>query len=452
MRKLRVIAVREYLAAVRTKTFLIGLLLMPIMMGASGLVQWLLRDVVDTGDKAFIVVDRTPGQQLLQVIQRGLDEYNQTRIFAPGTRQQIKPRFVVKVVEPSSEIKSAIEMQHLELSDQVRGGKLRGFLEVSGKDIFGSGVPGMVPPPEDAASVEILYETNRPADEDFAKYVKEVLEKKVRDELALRARLAPAALNRMLRPVALKSRGLTTRDPQTGLIQEASEESKIASLLMPVGLMVLMFMVVFMSATPLMQGVVEEKMQRIAEVLLGSVRPFELMMGKLLGMVGVSLTISVVYLGGVYWLAQRFGFAEFLSLDLLAWFVLFQCLAALMYGSLFIAVGAACTDMKETQNLLWPVMLLAMIPIFLAGNVMREPNSPVSTSLSFFPLATPMLMIVRIAIPPGLPWWQPALGVALVVATTLLCVYAAGRIFRVGMLLQGKGARVSDIARWVIRG
>jgi ABC-type Na+ efflux pump permease subunit len=452
MRKLRVIAVREYLAAVRTKTFVIGLLLMPIMMGSSGLVQWLLRDVVDTRDKTFAVVDRTPGQQLLSTIERGVEEYNKTKAEDPKTHQQVKPHFKVLVVEPSSDTKAAIENQHLELSDQVREGKLRGFLEVRSKDVFGPGAPGLVPAGEDAAFVEVLYETNRPADEDFARYVKEITEKKVRDGLALRAGLAPAALDRMLRPVALKSRGLTTRDPETGQIKEASEESKIAALLMPVGLIALMFMVVFMSATPLMQGVVEEKMQRIAEVLLGSVRPFELMMGKLLGMVGVSLTISVVYLGGIYWLAQRFGFAEFLSMDLLAWFVLFQCLAALMYGSLFIAVGAACTDMKETQNLLWPVVLLAMLPIFFMGNVMREPNNPVVTGMSFFPLATPMLMIARQAIPPGLPWWQPTLGAVLVVATTLLCVYAAGRIFRVGILLQGKGARVSDIARWVLRG
>jgi ABC-2 type transport system permease protein len=76
----------------------------------------------------------------------------------------------------------------------------------------------------------------------------------------------------------------------------------------------------------------------------------------------------------------------------------------------------------------------------------------VATALSFFPFATPMLMVTRQAIPPGLPLWQPVVGGLLVVATTVFCVYAAGRIFRVGILLQGKGARLSDIARWVFRG
>ena len=95
--------------------------------------------------------------------------------------------------------------------------------------------------------------------------------------------------------------------------------------------MILMFMVVLMCATPLMQGVVEEKMQRIAEVLLGSVQPFPLMMGKLLGMAGVSLTIAAVYLGGAYWAAHHYGFAEYVGIDLLLWFLLYQTLAALMF-------------------------------------------------------------------------------------------------------------------------
>jgi ABC-type Na+ efflux pump permease subunit len=182
------------------------------------------------------------------------------------------------------------------------------------------------------------------------------------------------------------------------------------------------------------------------------VRPFELMLGKLLGMTGVSLTITAVYLGGAWWAAHRYGFADNVGGGLLAWFCAFQALAALMYGSLFIAIGAACTDMKETQNLLWPVMLLACLPLFALGSVLQEPNSPVSTGLSFFPFATPMLMIARQGVPPGPAWWQPPLGAALVLATTLACVWAAGRIFRVGILMQGKGARPGEMLKWVLRG
>ena len=106
-------------------------------------------------------------------------------------------------------------------------------------------------------------------------------------------------------------------------------------------------------------------------------------------MTAVSLTISAVYLGGAYWAAYHYGLSESIGGGLMAWFLVFQTLAALMFGALFIAVGAACTDMRETQNLLWPVMLLATLPMFFLGPLMRSPDSPVIVGLSYFPFATP---------------------------------------------------------------
>jgi ABC-type Na+ efflux pump permease subunit len=123
-----------------------------------------------------------------------------------------------------------------------------------------------------------------------------------------------------------------------------------------------------------------------------------------------------------------------------------------MYGALFIGVGAACSDIRDTQTMLWPVMLLAMLPLFVWINVAKEPTSTFSTVTSFIPTATPMLMIIRIAVPPGIPWWQPALGLVLMLITTVVCLYLAGRIFRVGILMQGKGASIRDLARWIVRG
>jgi ABC-2 type transport system permease protein len=108
--------------------------------------------------------------------------------------------------------------------------------------------------------------------------------------------------------------------------------------------------------------------------------------------------------------------------------------------------------MKEAQSLMWPVMVLAVLPMMVGFVVIKEPNSSFATWASFFPPATPMLMMARQAVPPGIAPWQPVLGMVLVLLATLCCVYAAGRIFRVGILMQGKGAKVGDIVRWVIRG
>ena len=123
-----------------------------------------------------------------------------------------------------------------------------------------------------------------------------------------------------------------------------------------------------------------------------------------------------------------------------------------MFGSLFIAVGAACTDIKETQSLLMPVMMLAVFPMFFLVKVIQEPDGAVATGLSFFPFATPSIMVARTAIPPGTPIWQPILGIVIVLVTTLFCVWVASRIFRVGLLMQGKGASFVELAKWVWKG
>jgi ABC-type Na+ efflux pump permease subunit len=217
--------------------------------------------------------------------------------------------------------------------------------------------------------------------------------------------------------------------------------------------MMLMFMAIMVGATPLVQTVLEEKMAKISEVLLGSIPPFQLMLGKLLGTVGVSVTLVSFYLAGAFFALWYAGYSEYFpSVSLLIWVVLFQILAVLMYGSLFSAVGAAVSDMKEAQSTMLPVMIIAMSPMFIWIQVVQNPSSRFSLFVSLFPPATPMLMVIRQSVPPGVPTWQPVLGIVLVLLTTLICVFCAGRIFRVGVLIQGKGASYWQMLQWIVRG
>jgi ABC-2 type transport system permease protein len=433
MRKMWVIAAREYNSAVRTKAFIIGLLLMPLLMGGSIIMQVLFKDVRDTRTKHFAVVDRTPSAEVFDKL-----------------KKQLSPLFELHKEEPAQNV----DEQRWELSEKVRKGELFGFLDI-GRDAL-TAEPGPIDPKTGKPQAinkyaEVRYQSNRPTFLDFSQLADKAVNDAALEERAKNMGKSFEELQKAAAPVPFVSKGLTTRDAK-GNPKDATEESRIAAFLVPFILTLLMFMVIMMSATPLMQGVVEEKMQRIAEVLLGSVSPFQLMMGKLIGMTGVSLTIMAVYLGGGLLSAKHFGVTEFISPGLVLAFLGFQALAALMFGSLFIAVGAACTDMKETQNLLMPIMLLACLPMFVMMSVLQEPNGPVATGLSYFPFATPTLMIARMAVPPGIPWWQPVVGVVITLVTTVLCVFAAGRIFRVGILMQGKGARLSEIVRWVLKG
>src|SRR5262249_17844795 len=161
--------------------------------------------------------------------------------------------------------------------------------------------------------------SNSPTYDAFHRWVDRVVTEAVQERrfVAAHADLSRERIKAIMQPVPVIAKGLSARNAQTGEIEEGADENPVASLLIPGGLMMLMFMMVLVGSTPLMQGVVEEKMQRIAEVLLGSVQPFQLMMGKLLGMVGVSLTLAVVYLGGAYWAAYRYDVVQFIPLDVL---------------------------------------------------------------------------------------------------------------------------------------
>jgi ABC-2 type transport system permease protein len=441
-----VIASREYNATVRTRAFVIGLLLVPLLMSGSIVMQKLLGGFRDTTALTYAVVDRGNDPGVLAALEAGVNEHN-AHVKDSDTGPQVRPKFVLEKVTASGDSDQAIDDLRVQLSERVRKGELDGFLEI-GPEV------AEAPPPGDPQAEKdfrgLRYQTNHPTHQAFPDLAKAMVTAAVQQRRAREAHLDPALARAVMRPVALQTKGLTKL--KDGKAFDETDQGRFAPVIVPGAMMVLMYMIVLMGSTPLMQGVVEEKMNRVAEVLLGSVRPFQLMLGKLIGMTGVSLTMTAVYLGGMYWAARHYEFAEYISPELVAWFLFFQALASLMYGSLFIAVGAACTDLKETQALMWPVLILAMIPMFVLGIVLQEPNGPVATVLSFFPFATPSLMMARLGVPPGVALWQPIAGAGVVIATTLLCVYAAGRIFRVGLLLQGKGADFAQMFRWIVRG
>jgi len=449
MRKVFVIAAREYRAAVRSKAFVVTLVLMPVLMGASAGVQVLFKKFEDTTEKKFAVVDRSPGGRIAEALTADAATYNSLLITDPKTGDRIHPAMSLEVIAPSSSDPEAVQRQRFDLSRRVEAGELEAIVEI-GPEVY-----SLRPDPNpDAAedSQAVRWQAKKLGESFATRY----LERRVNDAVQ-RHRFAEAGydagkVRALQQPVPLKVKGLTRENKQTGQIEDAADEQRLAHFFLPAILIALMFMVIMVGATPAMQGIVEEKGQRIAEVLLGSVTPFELMAGKLLGVVGVSLTMAGVYLAGGLFVAHRYGLTEALSLGLIAWFLVFLVLALLIYGSLFIAVGAAAGDIKDTQTLLMPIMLVACLPFFALGPIMMDPNGKVAVACSFFPFATPMLLVARQAVPPGVPTWQMATGIAIVLATTIFCVWAAGRIFRVGILMQGKSATFAEMWRWVRAG
>ena len=445
MRKTLVVAIREYLVSVKTKAFLIGLLMMPLMMGGSFIVGALMSGRVDTKDKRIAVADYTG--RLFNGLDAAARRRNETVIFqGEGTaRKQILPRFVLEKVDIDGAGSSGgTDMQRLslQLSNRIRKGELMAFVVIGPNVIDASKEPGQT---------NLNYYSNTPTYTDALQWITGVLNEQVQQLRLEGAAIDSKVVRQLTQRVPVGNLGLVQIDA-AGNITSAVETNQVANFLTPFAMVFLMFMLIMATTTPLLNSTLEEKTQRIAEVLLASIPPFQLMAGKLLGIMGVSLTMATVYLSGAYAALNRAGYVQYFPWQSIWWFLGFLCLAVLMYGSIFIAIGAGVSDMKEAQSMMTPVMLLVVSPMFVLQYILREPASTLSLVMSLFPPATPMLMIIRQTVPPGIPSWQPWLGVALVILTSLIFVFAAGRIFRVGILMQGNGAKISDMFRWALRG
>jgi ABC-2 type transport system permease protein len=450
MRKILVVAKREYQAAVKTKAFLVTLILMPVMMIASGGVQALFRKFDDKQEKRFAILDRTPDQVLAKGLEAAVEAYNQNVAFRVDTGKGDGPPFKLEVIAPATGDDAAKKLQRYELSQRVEKRELEGILEIGSK---------VLEPGERFPDVEIIeddmairFQARNPTQAIFRRWADRTLNQIIQLVRFGEKGVLPDQVEKVQRPVLIKNKSLTRLDPATGEYREDSDKTQIVNLLLPVSMIGIMFMIIVIGATPAMQGVVEEKQQRIAEVLLGSLSPSELMAGKLLGVVAVSLTMAGVYLTGGYILADQFDMTQALSLKLVLTFFWMLVLALLIYGSLFIAVGAAANDLKESQTLLTPIMLIASLPFFALAPIMADPNGTVARIASAFPFSTPVLLTARQSVPPGVPLWELVVGSVITLATCLFCVWAAGRIFRIGFLMQGQGVKFGDLIKWIFKG
>ncbi len=450
MRKIRAIALREYLAAVRAKAFLVTILLMPVMIGGSIGLQTLFQKLEEGKEKRIAVIDRTPNEQIAKGLESGMKVLDELVSTDPEKAKFMGPKITLEIITPCALTTAAMAQQRFEVSQRIEKGDFAALIEI-GPDVFI--VAGLL---SDRSKVEdkeaVRVQLKNPMQRNWLGRAEQLINQSVVQKRLADKNVSIIGISEMMRPVVIKQKSLTRRDPKSGELVDESDETKVINFVLPAVLIGLMFMVIMIGATPAMHGIIEEKSQRIAEVLLGSATPFQLMAGKLLGIIGVALTMSVVYLGGGCFMMSYFGYADLLPVRVLIWYVPMLLLALLIFGSLFIAVGAAAADIKDTQTLLMPIMLFACLPMFALLPIMQDPNGPIARVCSFFPFATPMLLVARESVPPGVPWWEMLAGIALVLATTLVCVWAAGRIFRVGILMQGKGPKFADLIRWAIRG
>ncbi|MFH1373663.1 MAG: ABC transporter permease [bacterium] len=436
-RVLRLIA-REYKMMVRTKGFIIGLVIMPVLMCGSLIAMRLIGDRTDTTDQRVAVVDYSGvmSEKLIELA----EERNQERVHDKTTGKKIRPAFLFEIIKPNTSNPAG---QRLELSNKVRDGQYYAFVEI-GSDVLHPG--------EDSAHVRIAYHARRAVLDKIPGWLESQVNSHLRILRLNEAGVNDSTIEEALMWIGVEKLGLVDIDPATGEVRQARESSKLETIGLPAAFMILMFVMIMFGVTPLLSAVMEEKSQRIAEVLLGSVTPFELMMGKVLGGVAVALTVSTFYVVVVIVSAVYMGFLHYIPVTVLPWFYVYMLLAVFMFGAFSSALGALCSDPKDAQNLMFPSMFPVMLPMFVMIPVAKTPLADFATWLSFIPPFTPTLMLVRLATPMSIPSWQPWVGLLGVLAFAIGVVWISGRIFRVGILMQGKPPRLVDLVRWAVKG
>jgi ABC-2 type transport system permease protein len=224
---------------------------------------------------------------------------------------------------------------------------------------------------------------------------------------------------------------------------------------------ILIYMSIFIYGAQVMRGVIEEKTSRIIEVIVSSVKPFQLMMGKIVGvgLVGLTqfvlwiiLSAAISYLVGhnvstqnpLYAFIQNLGSSAGYELT---FFIFYWITGFLFYSSLFAAVGSAVDSETETQQFMFPITLPLLFTYILSVSYLfQAPDSALAQWLSIIPLSAPVAMMVRI--PFGVPAWQLALSMALMIGGFLFSTYVAARIYRVGILMYGKKTNFKELAKW----
>jgi len=436
MNKILTLFKREYRAAVRTKSFIISLVLVPIMMGGGFLAMLIMNRNQDTEDKHFVVVDHTASFE--KYLLDTLAKRNRTAIFHSTTGEQVAPAYLVDFQDPDIEDPTG---QQLVLSNRVKSSELHAFIEIG---------PGFIKSPRDSTAY-LKYYSEHAFNDQIRYWFSDVLNKRAQRMRATDMKLDLDQTEDLVRWNGVQGMGLVTVDKKTGEQQEAERTNELETFLIPYVLVILMFMLVMMGGIPLLSMVMEEKNEKIAEVLLGTVTPFQFMMGKVSGGVGVSLTTAAIYVGAGVFTLNYLGMESLIPYDVLPWFFIFAFLFILMVGSGMAALGATCNDNKDAQSLTFPGILPAILPLFLIAPVIQDPTGPLATTLSLIPPFTPSMIVIRLATPVTIPMWQPVVGLLGVILYTWFTVWIGARIFRTAILIQGQKPTVANLFKYAFK-
>jgi ABC-type Na+ efflux pump permease subunit len=426
------IARREYIAMIGTKAFLLTLVMMPLLMFGGLIAMPLVGRIEGTQQRRIVIADATG--QLYDTLAQAAAARNTVAEQANSAgdeadKNPMEGPLEIYQVEPADAADLTMD-QKLRYSDQIRDGELYALVEIPQQIMDTSA---------SADDRKIRYVSNSGTLSEVRGWISGVVSQTLRTQRLRDAGIDPELVATAEVPVQVAAVRPYKRQKDGEPAGNEAEEESLATVFAPFLMMMLMFVVIFLAAQPMLESAMEEKTHRISEVLLGCVTPTQMMAGKLLGNVAGSMVIFVVYGVGGFFLLSRFDMLHLLPTKVIFWFLVFQIAGVLLYSSVFMAVGAAVSQLKEAQSLLLPVWLVLAAPMMIWLVALRNPNGMVATLMSFFPPSSPLMMILRLGTGAAVPAWQPPLAAVILVVSVIVVIMLAGRIYRVS-LLRSDGA------------
>lgn len=412
MDKIMAIATREFMATVRTRAFLLTVVLMPaLIVGAIFGTQWV--ETLSAGERVPVrrlaIVDRTG--QLHDALAMLIDGHN---------TNNPNQRFELEQLTPG-------DADVDELTARVRGGDLYGYILVN----------------EDALALD--GDGCQLARKDNQLHSGQLIEQFLTSAIfAVRlhqAGIDPIEVSAIRTPVPFE-----WLDAKTG---QPVNSNMLARAVTPFAFMFLLFMGTFGISQGLLTTVIEEKSSRVVEVLLSAVSSTQLMAGKILGMAVVGMVLIVVW-GGVGYISGRTSqLGDLVNGYRLAIAVLYFVPGFLLMAALLAGIGSVCNELKEAQSMVFPLSLITVVPMIFWMYISQYPGSVVSIALSYVPPITPFIMILRVCSDPDTPLWQIISTLALLWASVCFAIWAAGKVFRIGVLMYGKPPSLWELLHWV---
>lgn len=412
MNKTMLIIRREYLTRVKKKSFILLTLLMPFIFAALIFVPLALSLIKDGSDKTVYVVD--PGDHYAPLFQNG-----------GGWTFSRQPKDDAAFYDKDSGVEAVI---------LINGD-----------------------PATDDQALQIHSRNQVPAD--LVAIVENTVGNQVRqDKLAA---YGIDSLDRIIADVQKPVHAITMQRDSDGSTKITNADIATAAGFL---FTFLIYMFVMSYGAMVMQSVMEEKTNRIVELMVSAVSPFQLMLGKIVGIALVGLTqlaVWVLMLTAILTAAgQMFGTGgtgeatmmlsalmnlPFFEITLL--FILFFIGGYLLYASLFAAIGASINAQEDAQQFMTPMIVIMVFAMYAGLYSAENTNGPLAFWSSMFPLTSPIVMMVRI--PHGVPLWQELLSLGLLFGTCLTCVWISGKIYRIGILLYGKKPNLKEMVKWI---